>query len=312
MLRPLKVTAVALAATALLTGIAYAAPRAIPAATPGALQNSANLSLPGDVKSLEQILAVQGPINYKILVIDSIEGEDKTAYLDRVAAEWGQPAKDTLLLIVYTADNYDLRFYMGASFRANGVSVDEMLKLAREQYFATKRQGDVAGGLAKLISAVNQRMSVAAATATAPTANDNATEGAPVKEPTMQGFTVPDPFGGGERQTAAGQLQIAEGLLTAYLSQFKDHAIHEWDRLKEFRWDPNKLLPIYASDDELEFEIKYDVLPASPKTAWFAGNGERGENGWIVNKSQFMLVQKVGDKWALKALATSPAWRPQS
>lgn len=70
--------------------------------------------LPGDAKALEQALQAASPVKYKVLVIDSTEGED----LDRVAESWGQPKADTLLLVLFTQDNYDLRFYMGANFRA--------------------------------------------------------------------------------------------------------------------------------------------------------------------------------------------------
>ncbi|HLO03108.1 MAG TPA: hypothetical protein VK191_08375, partial [Symbiobacteriaceae bacterium] len=97
--------------------------------------------LPGDTKALDEALKAKGPVTYKILLVDTVGEEDPTAYLDRVAEKWGVPAADTLYLVIYTQQNYNLRFYMGANFRTKGVTVDEMLKLTRETYFAKNRQG---------------------------------------------------------------------------------------------------------------------------------------------------------------------------
>lgn len=114
--------------------------------------------LPGDTKALDEALKAQGPVTYKILLVDTVGEEDPTAYLDRVAEKWGVPAADTLYLVIYTQQNYNLRFYMGANFRTKGVTVDEMLKITRETYFAQNRQGKATEGLVELINAVNKRM----------------------------------------------------------------------------------------------------------------------------------------------------------
>jgi uncharacterized membrane protein YgcG len=149
----------ALILAAIGTGTAWAALKEIPEnKAQEKLQHATTGALPGDAKALEAALAAKSPVAYKILVIDSTEGEDKTAYLDRVAEKWGLPKADQLYLIIYTGSNYDIRFYMGANFRKNGVTVDEMLKLVRAQYLANSQKGLVADGLAKLIEAVNQRM----------------------------------------------------------------------------------------------------------------------------------------------------------
>jgi uncharacterized membrane protein YgcG len=294
MIRLLRVAIVAVTATAVFASVSNAGTRAatrpVPAYQPtAALQNPAGLTLPGDMRALERALQAQGPVTYKVLVVDSTDGEDKTDYLDRVAAAWKQPAPDTLLLILFTQENYNIRFYMGANFRAKGVSVEEMLGMVRAQYFAGVHKGDVAGGLVSLIGAVNQRMG---GTATA--------------EPSMTGLTVADPFYGG-RHTAAGQLEIAKGLLTAYLNQFKADSVAEGSRLKGFRFNDNDLNVTQGSDtDRLVFLVKYDVLPVIANSAWFAGNGVAGEGGWIVGKTQFMTVVKEGGVWRLQGLGTSP------
>lgn len=158
--RVIRLTAALATVIACSVGVAYAAGRPVPENLPEvALQNTTEAQLPGDAEALEAALSAEGPVRYKILVIDSPEGEDPTDYLDRVAAEWGLPGPDTLYLIIYTEDNFNIRFYMGADFRAAGVDVDEMLTLVRTHYLAGKREGDVAGALADLIGAVNRRMS---------------------------------------------------------------------------------------------------------------------------------------------------------
>ena len=53
--------------------------------------------------------------------------------------------------------------FRSANFRAAGVDVDEMLTLVRTHYLDGKREGDVAGALADLVEAVNQRMGAEAA-----------------------------------------------------------------------------------------------------------------------------------------------------
>jgi uncharacterized membrane protein YgcG len=115
-------------------------------------------TLPGNQNSLDSALQEVGPVKYKILLVDTVGDEDPTAYLDRVADKWGVPAADTLYLVIYTQQNYNLRFYMGANFRAKGVTVDEMLQITRQTYFAKNRQGKGMEGLTDLIHAVNKRM----------------------------------------------------------------------------------------------------------------------------------------------------------
>jgi hypothetical protein len=287
MFRSMKITLAALSAVAVMAGVAFAAPRQIPEQLPAvSLQNPANLTLPGDVKALEAALAAGGPVAYKVLVIDSTDGEDLTAYLDRVAAEWQQPAQDTLLLVIFTRENYDLRFYMGPGFRARGVTVEEMLSLVRSQYFATKNQdGDVAGGLTNLIGAVSKRMSGATA----------ATETAQPAE-----ISVPDYIGRGPRQTAVDQLRVGKELLTGYLNGFKTETADAASRIREFRFDDNDIHVMSGSDtDRLIFQVEYDVLPAAGATAWAAAGGAPGENGWIAGIARSMVVTREGERWVL-------------
>lgn len=157
--RVLRVTVAAGMMAAVMAGVTYAANRPVPAnEAEKVIQNVTGTALPGDANALHQALMGIGPVKYKILVVDTIEGEDRTAYLDRVAAEWGQPGADTLLLVIYGDGNYDIRFYMGGIFVKQGVSVDEMLGLVRTKYLPKARNGNASGGLADLVEAVNQRL----------------------------------------------------------------------------------------------------------------------------------------------------------
>jgi len=291
--RSIKVAVAAALATVLLAGVTYAAAsRPVPQNQPQAvIQNTTAVSLPGNTAALEQALgtAAPGPVTYKVLVIDSTEGEDKTDYLDRVAGEWGQPGASTLLLVIYTQDNYDIRFYMGANFRANGVTVDEMLGYVRTLYLPKARVKDAAGGLADLVNTANVRM--------------GGKQTALVKPM----VTVADTCGDGPRQTAVCQLEVGQGLMTAYLNQFKTAPANDPDRLLDFKIDPNKVNVREASPslEKIVFEITFSVQPAQGN-AWMAGNGALGEGGWVVDKLLFVTAVKDGSVWRMAGMATSP------
>jgi len=315
MYRALKLTAAAVAISAVFAGAAYAAMRPVPENLPEAvLQNTTEAQLPGDAAALEEALKRTDPVRYKILVIDSADEEDKTDYLDRVAEQWGLPGADTLYLIIYTKDNYDIRFYMGADFRSANVSVDEMLGLVRTHYLAGKRGGDVAGALADLIGAVNQRMSEPAAAGAAvgqepgagagqgadPDAGSGADHGA-----ASATYTVPNPFAAEGRRTAVEELELAKGLLTPYFTDMKAASLPDNQRLLDSRWTDAQIHTVEAEESRIVYEISYDVLPAAgADSAWAARGGETGTDGWVVGIHQYMTVVKEGDLWRLDGFST--------
>jgi uncharacterized membrane protein YgcG len=153
--RMISVFLFSLVMTALVCGAALAA-APVPAKQDKPIVHAATAPLPGDMARLEKELAVQSNVKYKILVVDDTQGEDLTAYLDRVAAEWKEPAPESLLLVIAAKDNYNLRFFFGANLTQKGMTVEKMLELVRTHYFANSQKGEVAGGLAQLISAVNE------------------------------------------------------------------------------------------------------------------------------------------------------------
>ena len=50
--------------------------------------------------------------------------------------------------------------------------------------------------------------------------------------------------------------------------------------------------------------VSFNVLPKAGHDEWMAGNGEAGQNGWIVNKSQYVYVVKTGGVVNLTVLGT--------
>lgn len=298
--RSLKLTLAAGLTAAALTGVALAAPAPVPQRTPGAMfQSDTSTPIPGDVTAMKQALNAPSVVKFHVLVVDSAEGEDRTAYLDRVAQAWSMPGQADLLLVLFAKENWDIRFYMGANFRAKGVTVEEMLTMVRRHYLAKSQKGDVGGGLADLVNAINQRMGTPQAAA-----KPEATT------PAAAPLTVPDPWHGADgRQTAAGQVEIGLGLLRAYLEQFRTGAVPEQRRLLDFRIYEEKMNVWEGSDtDRLVLMVKYDVLPALSNSDWIAGNGVVGENGWMVNKVGFLVAirDREAKVWKFGGLGTAP------
>lgn len=114
--------------------------------------------LPGDMEALREALRAPSPITYTIVIAHDAPREmDKTAYLDQMLAEKGYPGKNEILLVLFPADNYNIRFAMGALVFDRKITLPQMLELVQTQYLTRSRQGDPAGGLAALINAINQQ-----------------------------------------------------------------------------------------------------------------------------------------------------------
>ncbi|MFZ5815639.1 MAG: hypothetical protein ACOY93_10115 [Bacillota bacterium] len=127
-----------------------------PAAGSTAEEASELPQLPGDMAALKAALAEASPITYRIEVANVPRGVDKTAHLDAMLGSQGYPGKNEVLLLIFPADNHDIRFAMGALLFEKKISVESMLGMVRQHYFTKVRSGDPAGGLADLIRAVNQ------------------------------------------------------------------------------------------------------------------------------------------------------------
>lgn len=221
--------------------------------------NSGEIQLPGDMAALQKALAVSSPVKYRILTVDDSGGLPLTDYLDQVAASLNEPQPDTLLLVIYRESNYDIRFYMGANFRGYRISVDDMLSLVRTKYLVRSQQGDPAGGLADLIAAVN--------------ASAGTPEGMqfPVFDPTI------------DLATRLAITQFANDWLTGFIKPGADPAL----AAKSVGLDSLEKV-------DQSYKIVFSVLPANANSAWLAGSGTPGPDGWVHGKVK--LVRMDGDK----------------
>ncbi len=265
---------------------ASAAPPGPEALAGPALQNRSGRELPGDLSRLAATLAAEGPVRYRILVVASAEGEDLTGYLDRVVAQWGPPEPDMLYLLIFAEQNYNIRFYMGADFRTSGVDVDEMINLVYANYLLGKRDGDVAGALARLIGAVNRRMAGECLVYT------------PYYSP-------------GLRRSAALDAQTVDALLRCYFAGQEAEAFPDDQRPLDARWDPGLVRAIGELQADpadgpdagarLLFEVPFDVLPAAgADSVWAKQGGEPGADRWITGLRWRLTVAQEGKFWRLE------------
>lgn len=114
--------------------------------------------LPGDKAALQGALAEKSAVQYQIITVDEAGIQDKEAHFDGLLAQKSWPEKSMLVVAVYTKDNFDFRFAMGADFNDKKVTPSEMYSLIKNNYQPKARENDPSAGLALLIKAVNQRM----------------------------------------------------------------------------------------------------------------------------------------------------------
>jgi len=115
--------------------------------------------LPGDTASLKEALKAETPVTYTIIVADDAPREmDKTLYLDQMLTERGYPKKNEILLVIFPQDNHNIRFALGALVFDRKISLESMLEMVQNQYLTRSRRGDPAGGLAALITAINEKV----------------------------------------------------------------------------------------------------------------------------------------------------------
>lgn len=115
--------------------------------------------LPGDIEALKEALRAQSPVTYTIVIAHDAPREmDKTAYLDQMLEAQGYPGNNEILLVLFPADNYNIRFAMGVLVFDRRITLQQMLELVQNQYLPLSRQGDPAGGLAALINAINAQV----------------------------------------------------------------------------------------------------------------------------------------------------------
>lgn len=138
-----------LAGLILFGSLATTATAEVKQAGPGALA--------GSQAALKEALSAPTAVRYQILVFDGLV-EDRTGFLDKYLADNGWPESNTLLLLVFPRHNHDIRFAMGTGLTQAGMTLEEMLGIVRQLYFAVVAKGDPARAMVELIEAVNRRM----------------------------------------------------------------------------------------------------------------------------------------------------------
>jgi hypothetical protein len=108
-------------------------------------------AVPGDTKALEVALSAPSHLRYQIEVVTE-PVDDPTKYLDDRMAK-SPPGPNELLFLLFATKNYDIRFGMGAMDPP--LSADAVYAQVKATYLPKK--GDPAGGLAALITALNQQ-----------------------------------------------------------------------------------------------------------------------------------------------------------
>lgn len=225
--------------------------------------------LPGDLDRLERELLYSSSVKYRILVVEDSGSMDKTAYLDKVAAEWGEPKADTMLLVIYARDNHDIRFFMGANLARQGATVDGMVKLLRTHYFPWSQRGDVAGGLARFLAAVNDRYGES------------------------MSFPAAAP------EVPADVRAAITARMNRYLAPFLSAEQPDQKRLKAARLEE---LSLMADGGSPVYMAVYSVLPAVQSgTDWVAGSGRLEPDGWVSRKVLLLRAFRENGEIRLEA-----------
>jgi hypothetical protein len=125
---------------------------------PSTAPQPVRLDLPGNMADLQAALAQPSRVTYQIEIVQETGITDRTAHLDFVLASRNWPEQDMLVILLFPADNYDIRVAMGSIFQAHTFSVDEMLTTIRTVYLPAARENDPARGLAEVIRTINLRL----------------------------------------------------------------------------------------------------------------------------------------------------------
>lgn len=126
----------------------------------------------------------------------------------------------------------------------------------------------------------------------------------------LENFTVAletDPFGNPSSE------EIVKGLFEEWLDQFLAEGVPDDYRLENYQIDK---ITIYSTDmfdlakaNDMDFVayIVYSVKPQVNNCArWWAGDGMPGEDGWINQKVEWVVVKRDQNIYTLKVLGPCP------
>jgi uncharacterized membrane protein YgcG len=138
--------------TALLALLLLALPAAaqeVPPYRGQVIQDEAGILTAQQAVELTGKLAAYSPERYTVLFVRSAVGADMTDYLDMVWEAWRLPA-NSILVVVFT-EGRNVRLYMGGEIGRYGVTVETLVRAAREVFSPLAREGrfaDAVGALA--------------------------------------------------------------------------------------------------------------------------------------------------------------------
>lgn len=96
------------------------------------------------------------------------------------------------------------------------------------------------------------------------------------------------------------KVNVARNLFDSYM---KGKSSEKRKTLTEYRI--NKITFVKDIDDlNYTVDVCYDVKMAEGNNYWAAGNGEFGDDGWVVNKSSFLDIEKRGEGYYIKNIYT--------
>ena len=96
------------------------------------------------------------------------------------------------------------------------------------------------------------------------------------------------------------KVNVARNLFDSYM---KGKFSEKRKTLTEYRI--NKITFVKDIDDfNYTVDVCYDVKMAEGNNYWAAGNGELGDDGWVVNKSSFLDIEKRGEGYYIKNIYT--------
>jgi len=105
--------------------------------------------------------------------------------------------------------------------------------------------------------------------------------------------------------------EIARDLFDKYVNDnktdWKQVEFQKIDRKPMISFTEYKINDIKVTGgDENKFtvSVKYDIKYTNESNMWIAGNGEISEDNWIRNKSNFVEIQKNGDKYVISNIIT--------
>ncbi|KPU43280.1 hypothetical protein OXPF_27210 [Oxobacter pfennigii] len=108
-----------------------------------------------------------------------------------------------------------------------------------------------------------------------------------------------------ESQRAALE-KIAKQIIVDKLERNKDADVPEEERIKDFKIE--EIRALNGDISNFGFSVEYSVQSEDGNIIWLAGNGEPGENGWVLGKLQFYTVKKEGSSYEIESYGTSPTF----